>query len=92
MTRHRRRLLAAVAGGLLVTAPTAAGAGEPPIVIAVESPQSGAQASNGRDQLRGVQLAVREVNARGACSDAASASTAPTTVAPPPWPSRWRGP
>lgn len=36
-----------------------------PLVIAVESPQSGDQASNGLDQLRGVQLAVRQVNARG---------------------------
>jgi ABC-type branched-subunit amino acid transport system substrate-binding protein len=36
-----------------------------PLVIAVESPQSGDQASNGLDQLRGVQLAVRQINARG---------------------------
>ena len=38
----------------------AAGSGTPaPLVIAVEGPQSGAQAANGLDQLRGVRLAVR---------------------------------
>ncbi len=36
-----------------------------PLRIAVEGPLTGAQASNGMDMLRGVQLAVREVNARG---------------------------
>src|SRR5437764_13226079 len=36
-----------------------------PLVIAVEGPQSGAQASNGLDQLRGVRLAVRQLDARG---------------------------
>ena len=48
-----------------MAAPAAAGAGSAPLVIAVESPQSGEQASNGLDQLRGAELAVREVNARG---------------------------
>lgn len=38
-------------------------------MIAVEGPQSGGQASNGLDQLRGVQLAVRQVNARGGVLD-----------------------
>jgi branched-chain amino acid transport system substrate-binding protein len=47
----------------LVAAPAASAA--PPIAIAVEAPISGPQASNGRDILRGVQLAVRQVNARG---------------------------
>jgi branched-chain amino acid transport system substrate-binding protein len=37
--------------------------------IAVEGPQSGAQASNGRDQLRGVRLAVRQLNAHGGLWD-----------------------
>ena len=42
------------------------GSGAPaPLMIAVEGPQSGAQASNGLDQLRGVRLAVRQVNAHG---------------------------
>ena len=35
----------------------------PPIKIAVEAPLTGSQSSNGRDMLRGVQLAVREANA-----------------------------
>jgi branched-chain amino acid transport system substrate-binding protein len=35
----------------------------PPIKIAVEAPLSGSQSSNGLDMLRGVQLAVRQVNA-----------------------------
>jgi ABC-type branched-subunit amino acid transport system substrate-binding protein len=38
-------------------------------VIAVEGPQSGAQASNGLDQLRGVQLAVRQLNAHAGLWD-----------------------
>ncbi len=38
-------------------------------MIAVEGPQSGGQASNGLDQLRGVQLAVRQVNAHGGVLD-----------------------
>src|SRR5947209_10535750 len=40
-----------------------------PFVIAVEGPQSGAQASNGLDQLRGVRLAVRQLDARGGLWD-----------------------
>jgi branched-chain amino acid transport system substrate-binding protein len=36
----------------------------PPIRIALEAPLSGSQASTGRDMLRGVQLAVRQANAR----------------------------
>src|SRR5215208_1641297 len=35
----------------------------PPIKIAVEAPLTGSQSSTGLDMLRGVQLAVREVNA-----------------------------
>jgi branched-chain amino acid transport system substrate-binding protein len=35
------------------------------IGIAVEGPLTGSQASNGQDMLRGVQLAVREYNAKG---------------------------
>jgi branched-chain amino acid transport system substrate-binding protein len=49
-----------------------AGAGStspPPLLIAVEGPQSGAQASNGLDQLRGVRLAVKQLNARGGLWD-----------------------
>ena len=36
-----------------------------PLLIAVEGPQSGAQGANGLDQLRGVRLAVRQLNAHG---------------------------
>jgi len=39
--------------------------GAEPLTIAVEGPQSGDQASNGRDQLRGAQLAARQANAHG---------------------------
>jgi branched-chain amino acid transport system substrate-binding protein len=52
---------AGAASALAAPAP----APEGPLVIAVESPQSGDQASNGLDQLRGVQLAVRQANAHG---------------------------
>ena len=40
-----------------------------PLLIAVEGPQSGEQAANGLDQLRGVRLAVRQLNARGGLWD-----------------------
>lgn len=40
-----------------------------PLVIAVEGPQSGDQASNGLDMLRGVRLAVDQLNARGGLWD-----------------------
>lgn len=41
----------------------------PPLVIAVEGPQSGEQAPNGRDQLRGVRLAVGQLDAHGGLWD-----------------------
>jgi branched-chain amino acid transport system substrate-binding protein len=70
--RHRVAGIAALAGlvGLSApllgvssksTAPNQAG----PLVIAVESPQTGVQASNGLDMLRGVRLAAKQVNAHG---------------------------
>jgi branched-chain amino acid transport system substrate-binding protein len=40
-----------------------------PLLIAVEGPQSGAQAANGLDQLRGVQLAVSQLNSHGGLWD-----------------------
>jgi branched-chain amino acid transport system substrate-binding protein len=40
-----------------------------PLLIAVEGPQSGEQAPNGLDQLRGVRLAVRQLNAHGGLWD-----------------------
>ena len=59
-----------LAGGALL-ASTAAGSrsSSPPLVIAVEGPQSGSQASNGLDQLRGVRLAVSQLNAHGGLWD-----------------------
>jgi branched-chain amino acid transport system substrate-binding protein len=39
--------------------------GHDSLVIAVEAPLTGAQSSNGIDMLRGVRLAVRQVNASG---------------------------
>jgi branched-chain amino acid transport system substrate-binding protein len=52
----------AIAANSAETRPSKASA---PIKIAVEAPLSGSQSSNGLDMLRGVQLAVREVNAGG---------------------------
>ena len=52
----------------LAAAPLAASAptgSVDPIVIAVEAPLSGAQSANGKDMLRGVKLAVQQVNAKG---------------------------
>jgi branched-chain amino acid transport system substrate-binding protein len=50
----------------------AAGGGSastPPLVLAVEGPQSGSQSANGLDQLRGVRLAVAQLNAQGGLWD-----------------------
>jgi branched-chain amino acid transport system substrate-binding protein len=49
--------------------PAAAASALPPLVLAVEGPQSGPQASNGLDQLRGVKLAVKQLNAHGGLWD-----------------------
>ena len=69
--RLRLAMVATLSGaGLLVSA--SLGTAQPssePLVIAVEGPQGGGQASNGLDQLRGVQLAVRQVNAHGGVLD-----------------------
>jgi branched-chain amino acid transport system substrate-binding protein len=54
----------------LALAAAAAGSGSsPPLLIAVEGPQSGAQSANGLDQLRGVRLAVKQLNAHGGLWD-----------------------
>ena len=53
--------------GLIV--PTAGTSALPPLVIAVEGPQSDAQAPNGLDQLRGVRLAVSQLDAHGGLWD-----------------------
>jgi len=66
MTRPCRPVVTTLALAAMLTGGAAAAApAAPPLVIAVESPQSGSQASNGLDQLRGVELAVGQVNARG---------------------------
>lgn len=49
---------------LTATSPAVSAAPEP-IIIAMEGPLTGSQASNGIDMLRGVKLAVRAANARG---------------------------
>ena len=55
---------------LLVWAALAGGAGSgTPLLIAVEGPQTGQQAANGIDQLRGVRLAVLQLNAQGGLWD-----------------------
>ncbi|CAB4938120.1 unannotated protein [freshwater metagenome] len=59
------RLIPVAALALLVAAPAAHAGGKAPIRLAVEAPISGPQSSNGVDMLRGVQLAVRQVNAKG---------------------------
>jgi branched-chain amino acid transport system substrate-binding protein len=69
MTRtHVGTLL--ILASCLALVPTAADGGTPArLLLAVEGPQSGEQATNGLDQLRGVRLAVRELNARGGLWD-----------------------
>ena len=57
--------LGTAAAALAVAPANAAPKGKGAIVIAVEAPLTGAQASNGIDMARGVQLAVDEVNAQG---------------------------
>ncbi|MGN6432070.1 MAG: branched-chain amino acid ABC transporter substrate-binding protein [Gaiellaceae bacterium] len=71
---HRRpALLVAsailLASGLSLAEAGASSSSSAPLVIAVEGPQSGAQAANGVDQLRGVRLAVKQLNARGGLWD-----------------------
>jgi ABC-type branched-subunit amino acid transport system substrate-binding protein len=61
-----RRLALLGLAVLLSLVVVGAGSSSPkPLLIAVEGPQSGAQASNGQDQLRGVRLAVSRLNAHG---------------------------
>jgi branched-chain amino acid transport system substrate-binding protein len=68
--RACRGVVIAIVALLALPAIAAAGtvgeaAARPPIKIAVEAPLSGSQSSNGLDMLRGVRLAVRQVNAGG---------------------------
>ena len=67
-TRSRVAAAALAAVGLAAAAlaPIPAVAGDKgTIVIALEAPLTGSQASNGKDMLRGAQLAAMQVNARG---------------------------
>ncbi len=68
-TLNRRILTTAAAflstGALVIATTSGASAAPEPIVIAMEGPLSGSQASNGKDMYRGVKLAVSQVNARG---------------------------
>ena len=75
MIAHRRLALLmasaifALASGLSLAMGAASSGSSAPLVFAVEGPQSGAQAANGVDQLRGVRLAVNQLNARGGLWD-----------------------
>jgi branched-chain amino acid transport system substrate-binding protein len=70
MTAWTRAAWFVLLAGLLALALTAAGSGSTgPLLIAVEAPLSGDQAPNGLDQLRGVRLAVKQLNAQGGLWD-----------------------
>lgn len=58
-----------VAGCLSALLARGGSSSTPPLLIAVEGPQSGTQAANGLDQLRGVRLAVNQLNAHGGLWD-----------------------
>lgn len=66
---RRVALVVALATSLSLAVPATSSAAPAPLLIAVEGPQSGAQASNGLDQLRGVKLAVKQLNASGGLWD-----------------------
>src|SRR6185437_13686093 len=66
MTAFRRLApLLALAGFLSLLVATTGSGSSPPLRIAVEGPQTGSQAPNGLDQLRGVRLAVSQLNMHG---------------------------
>src|SRR3954451_9052908 len=70
MSRRASIGLLAALTGIVVLAATTAGSGSTgPLLIAVEGPQSGEQGATGRDQLRGVRLAVQQLNSHGGLSD-----------------------
>jgi ABC-type branched-subunit amino acid transport system substrate-binding protein len=58
-----------LAGCLWLVSARGGSAAPAPLLIAVEGPQSGSQAPNGLDQLRGVRLAVAQLNAHGGLRD-----------------------
>src|SRR5438093_2878619 len=66
MSVRTRVVWSAILAGCLSLAATTAGSGSTgPLLIAVEGPQSGEQSATGRDQLRGVRLAVQQLNSQG---------------------------
>jgi branched-chain amino acid transport system substrate-binding protein len=66
MTAFRRlAVLLALAGFVSLVVAGTGSTSPAPLLIAVEGPQSGSQAANGLDQLRGVRLAVNQLNAHG---------------------------
>ena len=70
MSRVHWLLIPAICLSLVVIGAGSAGArSSAPLLIAVEGPQTGEQAANGIDQLRGVRLAVRQLNAHGGLWD-----------------------
>jgi branched-chain amino acid transport system substrate-binding protein len=70
LIQQRRLASLLVLAGVLSLVVVGAGSSSPrPLLIAVEGPQSGAQAPNGLDQLRGVELAVSQLNAHGGLWD-----------------------
>jgi branched-chain amino acid transport system substrate-binding protein len=70
MAVWRLTLCLVMVGACVSLAASAAGRdSRAPLLIAVEGPQSGEQAANGLDQLRGVRLAVQQLNARGGLWD-----------------------
>src|SRR5215467_10258733 len=70
MTASRRFVFVVALAGVLLPVAVGEGSGSrAPLLIGVEGPQSGAQAPNGLDQLRGVRLAVKQLNAHGGLWD-----------------------
>jgi branched-chain amino acid transport system substrate-binding protein len=66
---RRLRWPLALASSLSLVVVAGASSATAPLLIAVEGPQSGEQAPNGLDQLRGVRLAVSQLNAHGGLWD-----------------------
>ena len=58
-------VIVALAASLVITVAATGSSSPAPLLIAVEGPQSGSQAANGLDQLRGVRLAVKRLNVGG---------------------------
>jgi branched-chain amino acid transport system substrate-binding protein len=78
MNAHRRLVwLLALACCLSLFVVAAGSSSTAPLLIAVEGPQSGEQAPNGLDQLRGVRLAVSQLNAHGGLWDGRKVAVSP---------------